>query len=410
MTTESRPSRKDAIRGCLIGGAIGDALGYPIEFMYEQQIFDTCTKNGIENYILNRAAQKAVFSDDTQMTLFIANGLLNAYVQNGFKPTKAQIREGELEASLDWLATQEGCGEHDTRSMSNFPDGTWLIRLQPLHERRAPGMTCLSALDQRQEQWLERKKARTPDMQERDFAGFTAKDHSKCDQAVDYIADPLNTSKGCGGIMRAAPVGLLTGMPIEELDLEAAQMAAMTHSHTLGYMPAAVLCDLVHQIVYQRTEETALKEIVLNTKEHMKQLFADTKHFKYLIELIDWAVEFSENDRPDLENIHALGEGWVGEESMAIAIYCALRYQDDFSRAMTVSVSHNGDSDSTGAVTGNILGAWIGCDAIETRWKKDLELTNVILQIADDLDQLSLCIDNGLQPDMSWSDKYKGIR
>ncbi len=70
---------------------------------------------------------------------------------------------------------------------------------------------------------------------------------------------------------------------------------------------------------------------------------------------------------------------------ISIAIYCALRYEDDFSKGILAAVNHNGDSDSTGAVNGNILGAWVGYKAIDGEWKKDLELKDVILEMADDL-------------------------
>ena len=97
------------------------------------------------------------------------------------------------------------------------------------------------------------------------------------------------------------------------------------------------------------------------------------------------AVILSENSDDDLSNIHRLGEGWIAEETLAIALYCSLKYQDNFSRAITVSVNHKGDSDSTGAVTGNIIGALLGYDEIEPDWIEDLELVDVIERMADEL-------------------------
>ena len=52
---------------------------------------------------------------------------------------------------------------------------------------------------------------------------------------------------------------------------------------------------------------------------------------------------------------------------------------------MIAAVNHGGDSDSTGAVTGNILGAAVGYEAIPQFFKEDLELHDVILHMADDL-------------------------
>ena len=80
-----------------------------------------------------------------------------------------------------------------------------------------------------------------------------------------------------------------------------------------------------------------------------------------------------------------LGEGWVGDEALASALYCALKYENNFEKAVIASVNHSGDSDSTGAITGNILGAYLGLERIPKRFLEHLELRNIILEVADDL-------------------------
>ena len=104
-------------------------------------------------------------------------------------------------------------------------------------------------------------------------------------------------------------------------------------------------------------------------------------------ELIELALNLADNDLDDLENISRLGEGWVGEETLAIAIYAVARHIDSFEDVLIAAVNHDGDSDSTGAVAGNIIGAIVGYDAIPDKFKKNLELHDVILAIADDLHQ-----------------------
>ena len=88
---------------------------------------------------------------------------------------------------------------------------------------------------------------------------------------------------------------------------------------------------------------------------------------------------------PDLEAIHALGEGWVAEEALAIGLLCSLRHEDDFAGAITSAVNHGGDSDSTGAIAGNIVGAHLGLAGIPQRYLEHLELRDTISKIADDL-------------------------
>lgn len=97
------------------------------------------------------------------------------------------------------------------------------------------------------------------------------------------------------------------------------------------------------------------------------------------------ALTLACEDIPDNDAIRQIGEGWVAEETLAIAVYCCAKHFDDFEKAMIASVNHGGDSDSTGAVTGNILGAAIGYEAIPEHFKADLQLHDVILHVADDL-------------------------
>lgn len=75
----------------------------------------------------------------------------------------------------------------------------------------------------------------------------------------------------------------------------------------------------------------------------------------------------------------------AAEEALGIAVYCALAAAGDFKRGVVLAVNHGGDSDSTGAITGNILGALLDVDAIPGRWLEQLEMREVIEQLADEL-------------------------
>ena len=361
----------DAVRGCMAGGAAGDALGYAVEFWREKRIFDTYGPEGITEYETDSRSGKALISDDTQMTLFTANGLL-----------AGATREYVKSAYYDWLKTQQSTMREVNRHERYTEEGgvSWLLDVPELYSRRAPGNTCLDAL--------------------------TAKN----DNRKDYIRNPANNSKGCGGIMRVAPLALLYrpgenySGGLRELDLEGAQLAAITHGHSLGYMPAAAVTHIISRILTD--ENPDLKEIVLDARDMMEQLFAGDRHLEELIRIMNLAVELSENDADDLENIHALGEGWVAEETLGISLYCALRYKDDFSAGIIASVNHKGDSDSTGAVTGNILGALLGYSAMEEKWKENLELKDVILEMADDLCHGCQMREYSYYYDPAWECKY----
>ena len=353
-------SIQDRIRGCLIGGAVGDALGYPVEFMRGRSIVKQYGEQGITEYELDPKTGKAVISDDTQMTMFTANGILAAETRAAMGDNACLLRKEVAKAYQDWLVTQELSYEDFQRSPKEDLRGgsSWLLDVPELFEQRAPGNTCLFAL--------------------------------RClknggDRKEDYIREPQNSSKGCGGVMRVAPMGLSDRLPIEALDWEGAQLAAVTHGHSLGYMPAAVLTHIVHRLVFGGENDLSLKEIVLEARETAEKVFAGDKHLGEHSALIMKAVELSENEKVDLSNIRALGEGWVADEALAIALYCALRHQDDFSAGIIASVNHSGDSDSTGAIAGNILGALVGWDRIDEKWKTSLELRDELLALADDL-------------------------
>jgi ADP-ribosylglycohydrolase len=101
------------------------------------------------------------------------------------------------------------------------------------------------------------------------------------------------------------------------------------------------------------------------------------------------------------ETIGRIGGGWVGEEALAIALYCALSAQGDFARGVLLAVNHSGDSDSTGAITGNLLGLMLGNNAIPARWLGVLELREDIEALANDL-----C--TGFDESDVWRNRYPG--
>ena len=371
---EIRESARDKIRGCMIGGAAGDALGYAVEFKSEREIFLKYGEKGITCYDIHDESGKAIISDDTQMSLFTAAGLLNGDTRGALRGIRAEPSRCVAKAYCDWLNTQEMTFEQfrSRRESGEVQVFSWLSEVPELYHRRAPGTTCLTAL----------------------HSGRTG-----------TVEDRINTSKGCGGIMRVAPMALdYYDADVKAIDKEGAEIAAITHGHSLGFMPAAVLTHIISRIVFSPPEP--LENIISEAVGAVCGIFAGDKHLGELTRIIDLAVALSANNEPDLANINRIGEGWVAEETLAISLYCALRHRNDFSAGITAAVNHKGDSDSTGAVTGNILGALLGCSAIEEKWKTDLELRDVILEIADDLCAGCRMSEHGPYEDQAWLQKY----
>ncbi len=370
----------DKIRGSLIGGAAGDALGYAVEFSSEPQIFAKYGPAGITSYELDCATGKALISDDTQMTLFTADGILIGDTRMCLRGIGAAPSSYVGLCYQDWYKTQTMTFKEVNKYDRFTEEGgrSWLLDVPELFERRAPGITCMSALQS---------------------------------EDMGTIEWPVNDSKGCGGIMRVAPLGLAYRYgetyhnDMAELDKEGAAIAAITHGHSLGYMPAAVVTHIISRAM-NAYPEMSLKEIVLEAKDSVTAAFSGDKHVDKLKEIVELAISLSENDDTDLNNIHKLGQGWVAEETLGIALYCSLKYEHDFSKAIIAAVNHEGDSDSTGAVTGNIVGALVGYSKIDDKWKADLELRDVILEIADDLCHGCQMSEYGYYTDPAWVAKY----
>ncbi len=377
MRGEREPYR-DKIRGCLLGGAAGDALGYPIEFMKEDAIWNEYGQSGITAYEPDRRKGKALISDDTQMTLFTANGILAGDTRGCLQGIEGEPAEYVYEAYQEWLETQN---LYDIAKIKKGKQRTcWLMDVPELYATRVPGNTCISALEE-------------------------LKNYGK--DAYMYVNRKRNDSKGNGGLMRVAPMALARhgAETLDAVDREGGELARLTHCHTLGYMPAAFLVHVINRIVYPQSE-MSLEDIILEAKETVGRIYKGEDHLTELLDIVDQALTLAGNRDDDVTNIHRIGAGWVAEQTLGIALYCALRYRDDFSGGIIAAVNHSGDSDTTGAVAGNILGALCGYEAIEQKWKENLELSDIILEIADDLCYGCMMEEYGSYRDPVWSRKY----
>ncbi|XKH61596.1 ADP-ribosylglycohydrolase family protein [Halomonas sediminis] len=365
------PTLQERFTGCLLGGAAGDALGAPVEFMSRQQIFKHFGPEGISEYSPAFGGLGRI-TDDTQMTLFTAEGLLRADVRGRLRGI-CHPPSIIAHAYLRWLVTQGGEPTEEMRSTLDYSLESapgWLIQQRDLHHCRAPGNTCLSAL-----------------------------------QSMASLGDKaVNNSKGCGGVMRVAPVGLYLwpmGGVGRAFEL-ACEAAAITHGHPSGILPAGVLAEMILQLLHGESLPRALdlaRTELQNHDDHLETL-----------QFLSTAIELADSDLSPEQAITFLGEGWVAEEALAIAVYCAL-VAEDFRHGVMLAVNHDGDSDSTGAIAGNILGVMHGINAIPAAWLEPLELREVITEIAQDLLAVNEWhVDEFGGKDDDWvSEKYPGF-
>jgi ADP-ribosylglycohydrolase len=329
-------------RGCLLGGAVGDALGAPVEFQPWTDIRVEFGPAGIRDFVPAYGRLGAI-TDDTQMTLFTAAGLLRArvrYLDQGSANPVASVGR----AYLDWLVTQ---GERVATGKSGRESLGLLLRADALYAQRAPGITCLKAL--------------------------IAMDHPS-------DAPAANDSKGCGGVMRVAPCGMLGAeMDAASVFELARACGALTHGHPTGSLAAGGFAVLIHEVLQGRVLPEAIavaRALLVERPDHEETLAA-----------LDAAVTLAAQRAtvtPGPAAVESLGGAWIAEEALAIAVYAAL-VAENFEHGVVLAVNHGGDSDSTGSMAGNLLGAIHGVEANPVRWLKDLELREVITQVADDL-------------------------
>jgi ADP-ribosyl-[dinitrogen reductase] hydrolase len=329
--------RRDRIRGCLLGGAIGDALGAPVEFKSRAAILAEFGAHGMLEFAPAYGRRGAI-TDDTQMTLFTAEGMLRAYVRWSSKgivdlPTMLRM------AYLRWLQTQDLVPAGRAIDASG-----WLLQQRGLHARRAPGRTCVTAL-----------------------------------QSPGGIGDKAeNFSKGCGSVMRVAPIGLWCGEGNRvELAFEQACMAAaITHGHASGQLASGAFAAIVAELLRGRGLDASVDSALALLQRH-------AGHHEVTQALFD-ARALAARGEADPDAVAELGQGWVAEEALAIGLYCTLTARD-IDSALGLAVSHDGDSDSTGSIAGQLLGVIHGEGALPPRWLAQLELADMIRQVADDL-------------------------
>lgn len=321
----------DRATGCLLAGAAGDALGAPVEFIDRPAILRRFGPAGIRDYAPAYGGIGKI-TDDTQMTLFTADGCLRAH-HHGIRHGTGNRMEIIRRAYLRWLCTQ-------TSGTPVKPGSTdrWLLQQPALFARRAPGNTCLSALSRK--------------------------------------GGERNNSKGCGGIMRVAPCGILhVNEPLEAFNL-GSQSAKLTHGHPTGYLSAGVFAAVIAGLVAGKPLGLAV--------DTARKILIDFPDHKETLEAMNMAIRMVALGETPERAIPVLGEGWVAEEALGISLYCALT-AESLEEGVIMAINITGDSDSTGAMTGNLLGALHGASAIPQRWLAELELKEVIATVASDL-------------------------
>jgi ADP-ribosylglycohydrolase len=249
-------------------------------------------------------------------------------------PGVQQISEEVREAYLDWFGTQTGAGA------SRTVRGRLAAQLV-MRQVQAPGSTCLSALRQGGRGTVER---------------------------------PINNSKGCGGVMRTAPLGFLAETVNDAALLRlGAEVAALTHGHPDGYLPAGAIAVLVRDALAGVPWAESLSKVLALLRERCAS--------ERTVAAIEDAVKAAADGVASCERVSELGEGWVGEEALAIGLYAAL-VAKSFHECIELATNHDGDSDSTASIAGQLYGARHGLGCLPAEAVYRLDVLEPLLELA----------------------------
>lgn len=299
--------------GCIVGLAVGDAIGYPAEFRRRAQILKEIGPDGITEFIRLKDERfsrpffmggadhpPGTFTDDTQLTIAVAEALLShgSCEPDSLMPEMARH-------FVDW-----------SRSAEND---------------RSPGGTCMEG------------------------CGNLA-------NGVAWRTAGVADSKGCGSAMRVAPIGLFYD-DLDKVQDVASASSLLTHGHSAALAGAAAGALMVALALRGASPTEIYEEVDRRCSASSKDFAATWQKIPKLL------------SRPPEEVLteQHLGEGWVAEEAVASAMYCVWRSPDDYSATILTAINTDGDSDSLGTIAGSILGARLGANAIPAKWRAEVE-------------------------------------
>jgi ADP-ribosylglycohydrolase len=333
------------LSGSLFGLAFGDALGAATEFIrYVDDILDWWPPEGPWDLW----GDPIPVTDDTQMAIAVGRALVA--VLSDDVPTPARLESLLRNEFVRWLES---------------PDNS-----------RSPGRTCLVAC-------------------------------GRLAAGERWIDATVPGSKGCGGNMRVAPVGLLALARPDIPDHVRAAVAQFQCALTHGHPTALAASDLTSYAVvevgrgcepgrlpgmlrdYAESHRTIYHEVWLGD---LWRRSGDASPVEYIAR--GWDECFDVLDRLDRALVHpdwradpclATGEGWVAEEAFATGLLCFLLYPDEPRKAIRRAATTSGDPDSIAALTGAFAGARCGLDVWPSEWLERIEYRKDLREIVERL-------------------------
>ncbi|MER6126478.1 ADP-ribosylglycohydrolase family protein [Streptomyces sp. NPDC001795] len=326
---------RSRVRGTLLGVAVGDAFGAPLDGLTLEEIRQTHGHEGLTDLAFGHGRCGAI-TDLTQLTLFSVDGLIRAQVR---RDTGAWHPPTDLHrAYLRWAATQRDWGPDERRK----EDG-WLAREEWLYARRSPARACLLGLG---------------------------------DDTMGTLDAPKNPGElGPEAAVRSAPFGLLVGWEPQLVLQLAIECATQTHGHPTAYLAAGAYAVIVHALARGETLDAGVQRALA--------LLAPRPGMQPVADALQHALGAVRQGMPAPERIEELAGGGTAEGALAVAVYCTL-VGEDVRHGLCLAVNHGGPSGAAGALAGGLLGALHGETALPPAWLAELEGRPTLLVLADD--------------------------
>lgn len=297
VDTGDEPARtsilEDRFMGCLVGGAIGDALGRMGESLPAWLVrlrFGTITQ--FQSGLLRRVRRAGSVTDDTQLTLCIARSIGD---------------DGRCDPEVL------------RRLLSDWYD-----------YRIGPGKATSAA--------VLRLRLGLP---------------------WDRAGSP--TSGGNGAVIRIAPIALVWHDDARRRQELATWSAIGTHRHPLAISGARLVADAI-AFALQRTAERPADLIT-----HLLERETDPTWRRTLGTVQDMSGGMT------CANLRQLGTSGYVVHTVAAALYLFQTLGDSPQSALVTAVNCGGDTDSIGAVLGNLLGAWHGLRALPEKLRRQVQ-------------------------------------
>jgi ADP-ribosylglycohydrolase len=331
------------IKGCLFGSAFGDSLGGLVEFSKVDDILSRFPPNGPENLQGNPAG----VTDDTQMTLAVAEALLEAAENGPLKPENVEPR----------------LRKHFIR-WNNSPQNT-----------RAPGMTCMTACE-------------------------------NLEKNMRWQEATVRNSKGCGANMRVSPVALFPSSCFESETDRAAlaqYQAAFTHGHPTALAASDLTCFAIKNLpdfgnrdqFIKTLQEYALSQRNVYHGNWLGDLwerpFVTSPHefiskgWDECISVLNCLRNALDSYDCETDPCELTGDGWIAEEAFSTGLFCFLIYMDNPLRALNRAAVTRGDSDSIACLTGAFAGVYHGIEVWPEEWLSRIEYKDRIVDVSDRL-------------------------